>query len=152
MSEVQIRQIRTTNPNDWLRMSNQLDRNFTSGWGAPINKYPEWQYESVDSNFFTLGEFAFSYSPDGYNLRLFLDDKQKSVKTLNDALDNNWLDHQTRAVFIEFIMYENAHRLFSSVQLTAEIPPIGNIFTGRTTVRSFRQHYIMNAQDVIGTI
>ena len=65
-------------------------------------------------------------------------------------MDNDWIDESTRAVFVEFVMFNNAHRLFSSVQLTVEIPPIGNTFTGRTTVRSYRQHYVMSGMDVIG--
>ena len=32
------------------------------------------------SNFFTLGEFAFSYPPTGYVLRLFPNDEDKSVQ------------------------------------------------------------------------
>ena len=65
-------------------------------------------------------------------------------------MDNDWIDESTRAVFVEFVMFNNAHRLFSSVQLTVEIPPIGNTFTGRTTVRSYRQHYVMSGMDVLG--
>ena len=50
----------------------------------------------------------------------------------------DWIDAHTRVVFIEFIAYENADRIFSSIQLVAEMPPIGNFYTKSTNVRSFR--------------
>ena len=35
------------------------------------------------------------------------------------------------------VLYCNPSRIFTSVQLVAEIPPIGNIYTGNSEVRSF---------------
>ena len=58
MSEVQIRQVRTSEPEEWLSLNNHLKRNFTTGWGAPIDEDPEWQFENIDrhriKNYFFL--------------------------------------------------------------------------------------------------
>ena len=38
---------------------------------------------------------------------------------------------------VDLVLYCNPSRIFTSVQLVAEIPPIGNIYTGNSEVRSF---------------
>ena len=48
MSEIQIRQVRTSEPEEWLSLNNHLKRNFTTGWSAPIDEDPEWQFENID--------------------------------------------------------------------------------------------------------
>ena len=77
MSELQIRQVRSKEYGGWFQTRNQEHLNFTTSWGVPIEKYPDWPWEDIDSSFFTLGEFAFSYPADGYLLRLYHGDKEK---------------------------------------------------------------------------
>ena len=61
----------------------------------------------------------------------------KSKGKLSTAIDDGWIDNSTRAVVVDMVLYCNPSRIFTSVQLVAEIPPIGNIYTGNSEVRSF---------------
>ena len=51
---------------------------------------------------------------------------------------------------LDIVLYCNPSKIFTSVQLVAEIPPIGNIYTGNSEVRSFPEieyetitHYVI---------
>ena len=61
----------------------------------------------------------------------------QSKGKLSTAIDDGWIDERTRAVVVDLVLYCNPSRIFTSVQLVAEIPPIGNIYTGNSEVRSF---------------
>lgn len=53
-----------------------------------------------------------------------------------------WIDHRTRAVFIEFTVYNPNVNLFTSINLMAEFPPVGAAmhFTSIMTFRLY--HYV----------
>ena len=94
------------------------------------------------------GEFAASYPDSGYSIRIFQGDKAEKLTKL---LDNEWIDNRTRAVTVDFGLYCSAERMFSTVQvfiiskalikytfqLVAELPPIGNVHTAESNVRSY---------------
>ena len=68
---------------------------------------------------------------------LIFDAVFKSKGKLSTAIDDGWIDNSTRAVVVDLVLYCNPSRIFTSIQLVAEIPPIGNIYTGNSEVRSF---------------
>ena len=98
------------------------------------------------------GEFNAAYDQSGYTHRIYDGKKEQSVQALSELIEENWIDDLTRVVFIEFVLYENSNRLFSTVKLVAEMPPIGMVSTQSSKIRTFRQHYVMNGWDVFGMI
>ena len=62
MSEIQTRQVRTSEPEEWLSFNNHLKRNVTTGWAAPIDEDPEWQFENIDRNRIKIFDFFTYYS------------------------------------------------------------------------------------------
>ncbi|XP_076830252.1 polycystin-2-like protein 1 [Brachyhypopomus gauderio] len=84
-----------------------------------------WQYhtekEMKGSNHW--GMLA-TYSGGGYYLDLTLT-KEESAALLADLRDNLWLDHGTRAVFIDFSTYNANINLFCVIRLVVEFPATG---------------------------
>ncbi len=84
-----------------------------------------WKYTpaGTEGDFPIHGELG-TYSGDGYGTELVVD-----LETSNEALmelkDKLWIDRQTRAVFLEFILYNADSNLFSFVTLWLEIPITG---------------------------
>ncbi len=46
---------------------------------------------------------------------------------LEHLQDNNWLDYYTRAIFMEFTVYNPNTNLFSYVNYVMEFPPMGSV-------------------------
>ena len=67
----------------------------------------------------------------------------QSRQLLNQLHQHQWIDHQTRAVFIEFTVFNAQVNLFSVVTLLAEFPATGGImpFVEIQTIRLFRDQY-----------
>ncbi len=56
-------------------------------------------------------------------------DQESTTETLKELRDNLWIDRQTRALFLEFILYNGDTNLFSFVTLWAEIPVTGGFLS-----------------------
>ena len=155
ISEMQIRQLRTRERSDFLDFPDHS--NYSTGWAPPDEDeevwFTPWNYTTVnDANNWILGEFNAAYDQSGYTYRIYDGKKEQAVQALRSILDENWIDDMTRVVVVEFVLYENSNRLFSTVKLVAEMPPIGCVSTQSTKIRTFRQHYVMNGWDVFGVI
>ncbi|XP_019641534.1 PREDICTED: uncharacterized protein LOC109483019 [Branchiostoma belcheri] len=90
----------------------------TSPWvyqtSAALNGYPFW------------GTFAL-YSGGGYVAELGTNSRESSA-IIQNLKDNAWLDDNTRAVLVEFTMYNAYVNLFSVVTLALELPVSGGVF------------------------
>ena len=62
-----------------------------------------------------------------------------------------WIDRQTRAVFIEFTLYNPNVNLFTSVQLLTEFPPVGAAVTF-TSIITFRLYQYLGAYGTLMVI
>ncbi|KAK7003087.1 polycystic kidney disease protein 1-like 2, partial [Biomphalaria glabrata] len=89
-------------------------------WGLPI-----------------AGEYGL-YGGGGYIAQMFLRDH--SLQMLKDLKDKNWLDRQTRAVFIEFTLYCPNTNHFAFVILLAEFMETGGILPF-FSIYPFTVHY-----------
>ena len=81
-----------------------------------------------------------TYSGGGYLAKLDLN-RNISIGILNELKANLWLDRHTRAVFLEFSVYNPNIQLFAFVTLGAETPPSGGIMH-YTTVQVLRAYSI----------
>ncbi|XP_062032025.1 polycystin-1-like protein 2 [Lepus europaeus] len=106
---------------------------YGEGWNASAlnnsNSFPQaWQYlsQSQRQGYPTWGKLAV-YGGGGYVVSLS-SDRQKASRVLQYLFDNTWLDTQTRAVFVEFTVYNANVNLFCIVTLTLETSALGTFF------------------------
>ncbi|KAK3090330.1 hypothetical protein FSP39_010980 [Pinctada imbricata] len=78
-------------------------------WGIPIT-----------------GQYA-TYGGGGYLLK-FPKDRTLSERMLNELMEFNWIDRGTRAVFMEFTLYNANTNLFLYAQFLAEFSELGGAF------------------------
>ena len=69
-----------------------------------------------------------TYKGGGYAVNLGLT-KADTEKIVQNLYETNWVDTHTRAVFIEFTLYNGNVNLFTSVRMTAEFMSTGSVTT-----------------------
>ena len=98
-----------------------------------------WSYTptSKDGNFPIIGEIG-TYRGEGYSTELIVD-LEISNETVMELKNNLWIDRQTRAIFLEFIVYNGDSNLFSFITLWLEIPITGGplLKTDATMIRIY---------------
>ncbi|KAM6223807.1 polycystin-1-like protein 2 [Rhynchocyon petersi] len=106
---------------------------YGEGWKTSVlnssNDFPQaWQYQSQHQlrGYPIWGKFAV-YGGGGYAVPLGID-RQSASRTLQYLFDNTWLDTLTRAVFVEFTVYNANVNLFCVVTLTLETNAMGTFF------------------------
>ncbi|XP_055955095.1 polycystic kidney disease protein 1-like 2 [Patella vulgata] len=79
------------------------------------------------------------YDGGGYFLELSIN-KDISKAMIEEIKTNGWLDRQTRAVFVEFSLYNANNNLLTVVRLIAEFPEFGSVITWKhiSTLRVFQ--------------
>ncbi|NXA46347.1 PK2L2 protein, partial [Nothocercus julius] len=88
----------------------------------------EWKYLSVSSLSPWYWGYAGLYSNGGFIFNL-PKSKQESVEKLVFLRQNSWLTRGTRAVFIDFSMYNANINLFCIIRLVVEFPATGGALT-----------------------
>ena len=89
--------------------------------------FPAWNFTSATKiwGFPFWGTYSL-YGGGGYILNLEIN-LPISIKMLEEITQNLWIDRKSRALFIEFTLYNANANLFTYVILLAEIPNIGEI-------------------------
>ncbi|KAJ1370305.1 hypothetical protein KIN20_031999 [Parelaphostrongylus tenuis] len=94
---------------------------------GPANTEPYiWQSESVLSTRMHQG-FIANYGGGGFVLRLPLKDSEAAAELLADVKSNRWIDRATRAVIIDFAMFNANVNLFCIARLLLELPATGGV-------------------------
>ena len=114
---------------------NEEKRSFEPGWEnitsqvSNVSTDRAFQYQSSQQldTYFTIGNHH-TYAPGGYvyEFRGRLSDLQSNLSQLHKL---NWIDGQTRAVIVEFTLYNPNVQLFTSVSLLAEFMATGGMET-----------------------
>ncbi|KAL7636836.1 UNVERIFIED_CONTAM: hypothetical protein RMT77_012594 [Armadillidium vulgare] len=128
----QIREL-TPHCSGFTNIVDEERRHFCKGWKLPTNetqdtddcKIPEFRYETEDE----LKSLPFWgkkswYSGGGYVIHL----KERTDEVLNKFYflqNNRWIDRMTRAVFIEFSVYNTQVNLFGIATIWVEFTPGG---------------------------
>jgi polycystin 1L2 len=126
---------------DYSVLSQEKD-GFNFSWTPLLNQsyvpldshaevYKAFQYTSSDDLDSTPYSGVYkSYRGGGYVFRVLknftLEELQNNLTALQQM---NWIDRQTRAVFIEFSLYNPNIKLFSYCTILFEILPTGNIIS-----------------------
>ncbi|KAL1784629.1 polycystic kidney disease protein 1-like 2 [Sigmodon hispidus] len=115
---------------------------YGEGWNASAhnnsNGFPRaWQYQSQSQRqgYPMWGKLTV-YGGGGYVVSLGTD-RQSASRILQYLFDNSWLDTLTRAVFVEFTVYNANVNLFCLVTLTLENSALGTFFS-HATLQSLR--------------
>ncbi|XP_007937387.1 LOW QUALITY PROTEIN: polycystic kidney disease protein 1-like 2 [Orycteropus afer afer] len=106
---------------------------YGEGWNASIlnssSGFPQaWQYQTQHQcrGYPIWGKLTV-YGGGGYTVPLGTD-RQSALRILQYFFDNTWLDTLTRAVFVEFTVYNTTVNLFCIVTLTLETNALGTFF------------------------
>lgn len=96
-----------------------------------------WKYTNAKDiwGFSILGEYN-SYSGGGYILE-FTKNREQAVAMLNELMKYYWIDRATRAIFLEFTVYNPNTNLFAYVIFLCEFPETGGTLIW-TDIQSFR--------------
>ncbi|XP_021075889.1 polycystic kidney disease protein 1-like 2 [Mus pahari] len=115
---------------------------YGEGWNASAHSnshgFPwAWRYQSQSQRcgYPKWGKLTV-YGGGGYAVPLGTD-HQSASRILQYLFDNSWLDAQTRAVFVEFTVYNANVNLFCTVTLTLETSGLGTFFS-HVTLQSLR--------------
>nr|Q7TN88.1 RecName: Full=Polycystin-1-like protein 2; Short=Polycystin-1L2; AltName: Full=PC1-like 2 protein; AltName: Full=Polycystic kidney disease protein 1-like 2; Flags: Precursor [Mus musculus]AAO32797.1 polycystic kidney disease 1-like 2 [Mus musculus] len=115
---------------------------YGEGWNASAynnsNGFPQaWRYQSQSQRrgYPMWGKLTL-YGGGGYVVPLGTD-HQSASRILQYLFDNSWLDALTRAVFVEFTVYNANVNLFCTVTLTLETSGLGTFFS-HVTLQSLR--------------
>ncbi|XP_004626039.1 polycystic kidney disease protein 1-like 2 [Octodon degus] len=116
--------------------------NYGEDWNASAlgssGRLPQaWRYQSQSQRrgFPVWGRLAL-YPGGGYVVPLGTE-RQSTARVLRYLFDHTWLDTLTRAVFVEFTVYNANVNLFCVVTLTLETSGLGTFFT-HTALHSLR--------------
>ena len=125
---------------------NEETRDFNYNWSHPfLSKEPfsplnsPWRYQSASQlDGYSLWAELGHYHGGGYVVDIF---PKWDNKALLESLKNNtWIDRHTRAVIIEFTLFNAATNYFQSIVIVLEFPPGGGSipYFSITTFRLFR--------------
>ncbi|XP_054552939.1 polycystic kidney disease protein 1-like 3 isoform X1 [Talpa occidentalis] len=145
LGNVLLRQIRipgailfptTVSPQEQVNPSHHVQEdteNYGVNWGPPDTNITKsdsiWHYQNQETvgSHPIQGEFAI-YSGGGYVVRLGRN-SSTAVRMLQHLEQNHWLDHCTRSLFVEFVVFNANVNLFCAVTLVVESNNVGAFFT-----------------------
>ncbi len=135
--------------NNDYSFSNEEKQSFSPGWMNQTTSISNssidqaFVYQSggqLDTYFFVGSQQTYDSGGYVYQFRGRLSDLQSNLSTLHQL---EWIDSQTRAVIIQFSLYNPNAQLFTSVILLAEFLSTGGIITqSRFEPISFQSNFI----------
>ncbi|TKR75750.1 hypothetical protein L596_016995 [Steinernema carpocapsae] len=125
---------------------------FDVGWWNVVNHSdanPEYIYrtpEELQGSWFEGNQDT--YSGGGYVT--YLNGSRSQLRAKFERLDaENWIDDQTRAIFVEFSAYNAQVNMFAVVQLVVEVPPFGAFYPWAWVEAVRLDKYVDSNKDVI---
>ncbi|RNA09297.1 polycystic kidney disease 2-like 1 [Brachionus plicatilis] len=110
--------------------------------------YNAWIYSKDPQGSGGYSGLTSSYPPDGFMINLGLY-KSESLAILEDLKKNEWLDKFTRAIIIDFTVYNGNVNLFNQLRLVIEFPPTGGMFNSWTVRTSKLLRYVSTFDYVV---
>ena len=112
-----------------LEETQDFDFNWTSPkiYSVSVNQsINPWRYQtSNELDGYPFGAKLETYFGGGYVIEIF--PKWNNKKNIDVAKQRQWIDRQTRAVFIEFALFNAATNNFNMVTIVFEFPPSGGL-------------------------
>ena len=120
------------------------DSPYRHGWKAlsqntsvnHVMNYP-WKHKSLfdDAGVPYVGEFGV-YPGGGYVADL-IGKSDRVLNTVDSLIEARWIDKFTRAIFVEFTLYNPQVNVFSTVLLAFEMPTTGQFYI-KSSIKTFR--------------
>ncbi|KAL5019308.1 hypothetical protein ScPMuIL_005030 [Solemya velum] len=123
---------------DAYSTDSQDEKDYCIGWKTPPCPpeeeafhftSPSWRFTQPEEiwGISIPGEYSI-YEGGGYIINLNIN-QATSVKMLDELVEQKWIDRQTRAVFVEFTLYNVNINMFAYVIYLVEFPETGGIVT-----------------------
>ncbi|CAF1470927.1 unnamed protein product, partial [Didymodactylos carnosus] len=97
----------------------------------PLKLRQPWRYQSpvITKSGIVKGRFA-TYGGGGYYVDLGIYNRtfRRVIEELEYLRSEKWIDHGTRALIIDLVLYNPSVNLFCYVKLTIELPETGGVF------------------------
>ncbi|VDN57480.1 unnamed protein product [Dracunculus medinensis] len=106
-----------------------------------VNYHYETEEKSKTAAYW--GRFAI-YGGGGFVKYLTMDDRDASLRIITELKQNRWIGRGTRAIFIDFILYNANLNLFCIVQLIMELPATGGVFPSSALYSQRLIRYVTN--------
>ncbi|KAL8594137.1 hypothetical protein ACOMHN_047877 [Nucella lapillus] len=108
-----------------------------------------WKYEANVTDVPVWGIFAF-YPSGGY-LVDFVINRAVVSNMIEELYENTWLDLQTKAVFVEMVLYNPNNNLFTFLRMATEFPEVGSniIWKDSKTLRIYNHLGALGAFNLI---
>lgn len=96
-----------------------------------------WKYTEASDiwGISRMGEYN-TYSGGGYILK-FVKNRASAYLLIKELVEHDWINRNTRAVFLEFTMYNPNVNLFLYAMLLTEFPEVGSVVTW-TDIQAFK--------------
>nr|XP_047125060.1 polycystic kidney disease protein 1-like 2 isoform X1 [Hydra vulgaris] len=138
-----------------LKSSLEETNDFDFGWSLPkkysipINQSTKpWRYQtSNELDGYPFGAKLQTYFGGGYVIEIF--PKWNNKKVIEDVKKHMWIDRQTRAIFIEFALFNAATNNFNMVTFVFEFPASGGLIPSYS-VSTFKLYPPKNDAVIIG--
>ena len=74
--------------------------------------------------------------------------KSSALRVIHNLKNNSWIDERTRAVFVEFMIFDSATNLFSAASYILEVSTLGRGYH----IQENQHHVIVRSQVIWNTI
>nr|AKN21727.1 PKD2-1 [Schmidtea mediterranea] len=92
-----------------------------------ISNSTAWSYTPPNSTYSSSFSATFATYDDGGFIQVLSRNSLETISILSNLQNNLWLDHGTRAVFIDLTVYNANVNLYCVIKLIFEFPPTGGI-------------------------
>ena len=110
--------------------------------------YSAWTFSTDDQYGGSYSGLVSSYPDDGYMITLG-NYKNESSAIIADLKANKWIDLFTRAIIIDFTVYNGNVNLFNQMRLVMEFPPTGGVLNTWTVRTSKLLRYVSTFDYVV---
>nr|XP_047124646.1 uncharacterized protein LOC100213839 isoform X5 [Hydra vulgaris] len=126
-----------------------FDWSLPKKYSFPINQSTKpWRYQtSNELDGYPFGAKLQTYFGGGYVIEIF--PKWNNKKVIEDVKKHMWIDRQTRAIFIEFALFNAATNNFNMVTFVFEFPASGGLIPSYS-VSTFKLYPSENDAVIIG--
>lgn len=119
--------------NDFSVLSEERN-SYSFGWLSGKNNHSNntenaFSFKS-DQNLIGIGYFGkYTYYTTGGYYFPFMGSYNETISSINELAKFKWINEQTRAIFIDFVLYNPNVNLFTYCKVLYEILPSGNILS-----------------------
>lgn len=113
--------------------------------------YEAWSYQKDSQNSGGYSGLTGNFPPHGFMITLGKY-RTDSESILSELKSNRWIDLYTRAVIVDFTVYNGNVNLFNQIRLVMEFPPTGGVLNSWTVRTSKLLRYVSTFDFVVAAM